>query len=243
MDTNNSQVDISVVLPIYNEEGNMEPLLEEIVQALTPLEKKFEIVCVDDCSKDSTVEKLKELREKDARVILLQHHKNFGQSAAQATGFHKAKGDIIVTLDSDRQNNPADIPKLLALIGEYDCVCGIRKKRRDNIIRKISSRTANKIRDWLTGDSVKDSGCNLRAIKKEALEEIPLFNGTHRFMPTLLRIKGKKVKEIEVDHRPRTWGKSNYGVWNRALRGLRDCLGIRWWKARSFPQNRCKSEK
>lgn len=232
---------ISVVLPIYNEEGNLEPLILEIAKVLEPLQTPFEILCVDDGSQDNSVSKLKELAKADPRVIVICHLRNFGQSAAQATGFYYAKGKIIMTLDSDGQNNPADLPNMLELLEKenYDCVCGARVKRQDNWIRRLSSRIANRVRNWLTGDKIQDSGCNLRVIRKSALLEIPMFNGTHRFLPTLLRYKGKRVFEISVNHRPRTWGKTKYGIGNRAWRGLMDCLAMRWWKKRCFPVDRC----
>ncbi len=232
--------EISVILPIYNEKGNIETLVREIIAALEPLSRPFEILCVDDGSKDGSLETILSLASKDARVFALSHIKNFGQSAAQASGFSNARGSIMVTLDADGQNNPADIPRLLALIGEYDCACGIRGKRRDTWVRRLSSRIANRVRNGITGDSIQDSGCTLRAIKKDCLKEIPIFNGMHRFLPSLLRFKGKKVIEIPVDHRERTWGESKYGIRNRAFRGLIDTLAIRWWKARSFPQERLK---
>ncbi len=143
--------EISVVLPIYNEKGNIEPLVKEIIAALEPTGRMFEILCVDDGSKDESLSTILSLAEKDKRIVALSHKKNFGQSAAQATGFAKARGEILVTLDADGQNNPADIPRLLALLPENDCACGIRAKRRDTWIRKLSSRIANRVRNWITG--------------------------------------------------------------------------------------------
>lgn len=230
--------EISVILPIYNEEGNIEKMVEEIVAALEPLQRSFEILCVDDASQDKSVEKMKEVQAREKRIVIRRHKRNFGQSAAQATGFRHAQGSILVTLDADGQNNPADIPNLLALLGEYDCVCGIRRKRQDSWAKKKASKIGNGVRNWLTGDKIQDSGCTLRAFYKESLREIPIFNGMHRFLPTLLRTKGKRVTETLVDHRPRTWGKSKYGIKDRAWRGLLDCLAIRWWTKRSFPQER-----
>ena len=232
--------EISVVLPIYNEKGNIEPLVKEIIAALEPTGRMFEILCVDDGSKDESLSTILSLAEKDKRIVALSHKKNFGQSAAQATGFAKARGEILVTLDADGQNNPADIPRLLALLPENDCACGIRAKRRDTWIRKLSSCIANRVRNWITGDRIQDSGCTLRVIKKNCLKEIPVFNGMHRFLPSLLRFKGWKVIEILIDHRERTWGVSKYGIRNRAFRGLIDTIAVRWWKARSFPQERLK---
>ena len=235
----NGLVEISVILPIYNEEGNIEPLVHEIVQALEPLGKSFEIICVDDGSKDHGLEVMVSLRQKDPRIVVLSHRRNFGQSAAQATGFRYAQGRIFATLDADRQNDPADLPKLIEQLANADCVCGVRRKRQDNWLRKVASRIGNGFRNWLTGDRIRDSGCTLRVIKREALTEIPMFNGMHRFLPTLLRFQGRQVVELEVNHRPRVWGVSKYGIIKRAMRGLLDCLAIRWWKWRCFAQERC----
>lgn len=236
--------EISVILPIYNEQGNLEPLIAEIIQALESLHTPFEILGVDDGSSDGSVEKLKELASRDPRITAVCHRRNFGQSAAQATGFLHAKGQWVMTLDADGQNNPADLPKMLELLKKdnYDCVCGVRTKRQDNWVRRMSSKVANSIRNWLTGDQIRDAGCTLRVIRKDALVEIPMFNGMHRFLPTLLRYKGKRVLEMVVDHRPRTWGQTKYGIGNRAWRGLIDCLAMRWWKKRCFPVDRCESK-
>ena len=174
-------------------------------------------------------------------VKVIRHSKNCGQSAAVATGFANANGEFIITLDSDLQNDPADLPKLIeALTPDLAAVCGRRANRQDNFIRKASSRIGNGVRNWLTGDQVADTGCALRVIRKSALYEIPVFNGLHRFLPTLLRIKGHQVIEIPVSHRPRVAGVSKYGVANRAWRGLVDCIAIRWFKKRAFPANRLK---
>jgi glycosyltransferase involved in cell wall biosynthesis len=234
---------ISVILPIFNEEGNMEPLIGEIIQALEPISPSFEVVCVDDCSTDRTIEVLRSLNQKDSRVVVLSHSRNFGQSAAQATGFRYAKGGIFITMDADRQNDPADIPTLLQAFVDTDCVCGIRRKRQDNRLRKIASKIGNGFRNWLTGDRIRDSGCTFRVMRRECLLEIPMFNGMHRFLPTLLRFQGRRVAEVEIGHRPRVWGKSKYGILNRAFRGLLDCMAIRWWKWRCFPQDRCRADK
>lgn len=232
------QLDISVVLPMLNEEGNIEPLLQEITQVLEKLRLTFEIICVDDGSSDGSAVVLKTLQGKDARVVPVYHRSNFGQSAAQATGFGCARGQVIVTMDADRQNDPADMPRLLEALTDVDCVCGIRQKRHDSWRRKVASRIGNTVRDWLTGDHVQDSGCTLRAIRSACLREIPVFNGMHRFLPTLLRFQGRLVREIPVNHRARVWGYSKYGILSRGIRGLFDCLAVRWWKWRAVPQQR-----
>ncbi len=232
------QPEISVILPIYNEKGNLAALTQEIISALIPIQKAFEIVCVDDGSKDGSVETLQELQQKDTRIVLVRHIRNFGQSAAQATGFRYARGNILITLDADGQNNPADIPHLLSLLPGYDCVCGVRRKRQDTWVRRMSSKIGNGVRNWITGDQIQDAGCTFRVFYRSALLEIPIFNGMHRFLPTLLRFKGKRVIETVIDHRPRTWGETKYGIRNRAWRGLLDCIAIRWCKMRCFPAAR-----
>ncbi|OGV73139.1 MAG: hypothetical protein A3K19_14965 [Lentisphaerae bacterium RIFOXYB12_FULL_65_16] len=233
----------SVVLPVFNEEGNMVPLIEDIRRALEPTTREFEIICVDDASKDNSVSTIRDLRQKDPRIILLRHRRNFGQSAAFATGFAQARGDVVITMDSDRQNDPADIPNFLAAIADADCVCGIRQKRQDTWVKRASSRIANRVRTWLTGDSVRDTGCAFRAMRRECLRELPVFNGMHRFLPSLLRFQGRRVTQIPIRHHPRVWGRSNYGILNRGFRGLVDCLGVRWWSLRAVPQDRLLEEK
>lgn len=234
------EINISVVLPVYNEAGNMEKLIEEIRTALQPTNYAFEILCIDDGSSDNSAEIIQKLHLQYEEVILIQHKKNFGQSAAQATGFRYAKGEWIITLDADGQNNPEDMPKLLSLAtDDIDCVCGVRKKRLDTWVRRMSSKIANKVRNFLTGDKISDAGCTFRVIRKSCLREIPVFNGMHRFIPTLLRWKGFHITEVEIGHRDRTWGVSKYGIRNRAWRGLVDCIALRWWKSRCFIQERC----
>lgn len=235
----NSDIEISVILPIFNEEGNIEPLIGEIRAALAPVTPHFEIIGVDDGSTDGSLAVLHSLQRQDPRVVVYAHRRNFGQSAAQATGILYACGAVIVTLDADRQNDPADIPRLLQALADTDCVCGVRQKRHDNWMRRVASRIGNGFRNWLTGDRIRDSGCTLRAMRREVLREIPMFNGMHRFLPTLLRFQGRRVLELQVNHRPRVWGKSKYGILQRGVRGLFDCLAIRWWKWRAFPQDRC----
>jgi len=173
-------------------------------------------------------------------VRSLRHRRNFGQSAAVATGFQAARGQWIATLDGDGQNDPADLPRMLdeARRAGVDCVTGVRAKRQDDFIRRLSSRVANGFRNWATGDRVSDSGCGARVVRAACVGELPVFNGLHRFMPTLLRAKGFTVVETPVNHRPRLRGVSKYGLHNRLWRGLRDCFGVRWFKARAVPAMR-----
>jgi glycosyltransferase involved in cell wall biosynthesis len=149
-----------------------------------------------------------------------------------AAGFRAALGSVIVTLDADLQNDPADIPILLEKMGEYDCVCGWRMKRNDGWLRRISSRIANKVRNRLSGECIRDTGCSLKAYRADLLKRIYLFRGAHRFLPTLLKMEGATVTEVPVNHRPRELGRSKYGLWNRVFCSFRDLLGIQWMKCR-----------
>ncbi len=235
--TENS-VELSIVIPIFNEEDNIEPLFEELFPVLQKTKKRFEVICVDDASTDNSLSVLQKATKKYPELRIVRHKINSGESAAGATGFANARGEIIITIDGDQQNDPADIPMLLKEIENSDAVCGVRRKREDDWVKRISSRIANKFRNFVTGDNISDAGCTYRAIKKSALREIPVFNGMHRFLPTLLRIQGYKVKEVLVNHRPRTRGQSKYGIGNRMFRGIIDCLAMRWWKKRCVPADR-----
>jgi dolichol-phosphate mannosyltransferase len=237
-----SEVELSVVIPIYNEEENIAPLLEELFPVLRGTGKTFEVLCVDDASTDSSLSVLKEQQKKYAELRIVRHNINSGESAAGASGFANAEGGVIVTIDGDQQNDPADIPALLRTLEGADAVCGVRRKREDDWVKRISSRVANRFRNRVTGDKISDAGCTFRALKADTLREIPVFNGMHRFLPTLLRLQGYKVVEILVNHRPRTRGKSKYGIGNRMFRGLIDCFAIRWWRRRCVPANRVLSD-
>jgi len=237
-----SEVELSVVIPIYNEEENIPPLLEELFPVLRGTGKTFEVLCVDDASTDSSLSVLKEQQKKYAELRIVRHSINSGESAAGASGFANAGGGVIVTIDGDQQNDPADIPALLKTLESADAVCGVRRKREDDWVKRISSRVANRFRNRVTGDEISDAGCTFRALKADTLREIPVFNGMHRFLPTLLRLQGYKVVEILVNHRPRTRGKSKYGIGNRMFRGLIDCFAIRWWRRRCVPANRVLSD-
>ncbi len=233
-----SSVDLSVVVPCYNEEENIGPLVRELVEVLTPLGKSFEILFVDDCSTDRTVARVWEIRAEFPAVRLVRHTNNWGQSAAISTGFQMARGAILVTLDADLQNDPHDIPILLEYLSNADLVCGIRARRKDPWIRRLSSRIGNAFRNLITGDSIVDTGCSLRVLKREVVHELPRFNGLHRFLPTLARFQGFRVVEVPVNHRPRQFGKSKYGIGNRLWRGILDCLAVRWFKYRLFSSER-----
>ena len=234
---------VSVILPVFNEEENLEPLLNEITTTLRMLGGPFEILAVDDASTDGSLARLHALQRVHPELRLLRHRFNSGQSAAFAAGFAHARGAVVVTLDADGQNDPHDIPALLgALNPGIACVTGIRRKREDSGLRRFSSRLANAYRNWITGDRVTDAGCTFRAVRREALREVPVFNGLHRFLPTILRRQGFTVLELPVNHRPRTRGVSKYGVRNRLWRGIRDCFAMRWYAARAIRADRLHPE-
>ena len=223
-----SAPDLSVVIPLYNEEDNVVELVEQVHQALSG--RNYEIVLIDDGSSDQTAARVPKT---DSAIRLLRFKKNSGQSAAMHAGIHSARGNIIVTLDGDLQNDPADIPLLLTKIDEgSDLVCGYRAKRKDTPFKRLQSRIANAVRSRFVGDGVRDTGCTLKAMRRECREALLLFNGMHRFIPALIRNMGYKVSEVPVNHRPRVHGVSKYGFGNRALRATMDMFGVRWLNSR-----------
>ncbi|MCC6234182.1 MAG: glycosyltransferase family 2 protein [Verrucomicrobiales bacterium] len=233
----------SVILPVFNERDNVGPLIEEIREALQPLDQPWEVLAVDDCSRDDSVEVLRAMQATHPELRILRHRRNCGQSAAFASGLSQARGEVVITLDSDRQNDPADLPRMIALLKPgIAAVLGVRKRREDSGVRRLSSRLANGYRDWLTGVQVRDAGCFLRVMRREALRELPVFNGLHRFVATLLSYQGYAFVELEVNHRARVAGRSNYGIGNRLWRGIRDCFAMRWYRARAIPGNRLHPE-
>lgn len=224
--------EISLVIPVYNEEENLPVLQGEIRQAMERTGRPYEVIYVDDGSTDGSPAVLGGLAGQDRRVRVLRQRRNSGQSAALDAGFRFARGEIVVTLDADLQNDPADIPRLLERIGDHDVVSGVRTRRQDSWVRKVSSRIANGIRNKVTHESVTDVGCTLRAARAEYLRRIPVFNGMHRFLPTLLRMEGARVTEVPVNHRPRLHGQPKYNIRNRIWRALMDLFGVRWLQTR-----------
>ena len=224
---------LSVVVPFYNEEDNVEPLHREVDAAVADVTGGVEFVYVDDGSRDGTRERLLGLAKRDPRIRVLRLEPNSGQSAAFEAGFQAARGEVTVTLDGDLQNDPADIPRLLAALDRADVVNGVRQNRRDGFVRKLSSRIGNGFRNLVTRESVTDVGCSLRAMRTAYAKRVKLFRGMHRFLPTLLRLEGATVTEIPVHHRPRRHGSSKYGIGNRAFVGFVDVLAVRWMQARA----------
>ncbi len=220
---------VSVVIPLYNEEDNIAPLQDELATALTGLD--YELVLVDDCSSDQTLARIR----RGPGVRVLEFSKNTGQSAAMYAGIHAARGDVIVLLDGDRQNDPADIPRLLAEIGKgADLACGYRAKRQDSLSKKLTSRVANFVRSRFTGDGVRDTGCTLKAMRRECREALVPFYGMHRFLPALIKGMGYRLVELPVNHRPRTAGVSKYGFGNRAWKATCDMFAVKWLLSRQI---------
>lgn len=218
--------DLSIVIPVHNEEQNIVPLVEELGKALAG--SSAEVIFVDDGSTDRTLERLRDAARSDDRIRIAHFRRNLGQTAAMAAGFRMARGQAVVTLDGDLQNDPADVPALVALLKEWDVVCGVRVKRRDTWLKRISSRIANGFRNWATGDNIVDTGCTLKAFRRQWLQNLELYRGMHRFLPTLLKMRGARVTQVPVRHRPRRAGKTHYGTWGRMVKGLADVWAVRW---------------
>jgi len=225
---------LSVVIPVFDEAGNLEALHRELSSVLDGLREPAEILFVDDGSRDASPVLLARLAAGDPRVRLVTLDRNHGQSAALDAGFRRARGEVVATLDADLQNDPADLPRLLALLDRADVVNGVRATRRDGWVRKLSSRIGNGFRNWMTGESVTDVGCSLRVMRAEPLSRVKMFRGMHRFLPTLLRMEGARVIEVPVAHRPRLAGSSKYGIANRLFTGLHDVLAVRWMQRRAL---------
>ena len=226
--------DFSVVVPLYNERGNLGPLRNELVPVMESLGGSFEVIFVDDGSTDGSAEVLRALRSADPRIRVLTFERNAGQTAAMAAGFDAARGAVVVTLDADLQNDPRDIPLLIEKLDGYDAVIGWRAQRRDTLLRRASSRIGNAVRNALSDDDIIDTGCSLKAYRREALARIKLFTGMHRFLPTLLKMEGFRVFQVKVGHRPRLSGDSKYGVRNRLVKSFTDLLAVRWMKRRTL---------
>src|SRR6266550_213542 len=218
---------ISVIVPLFNEEENISILQSELRAALDGLD--YEILFVDDGSVDCTIERI----ETAPNVRLIRFEKNTGQSAALYAGLRAARGANVVLIDGDLQNDPADIPRLLAEIARgADLVCGYRINRQDTLVKRLTSWIANAVRSRFTKDGVRDTGCTLKAIRREFISALVPFKGMHRFIPALIKGAGYRLVEIPVNHRPRRFGRSKYGLGNRALRATIDMFGVRWLLSR-----------
>jgi dolichol-phosphate mannosyltransferase len=222
----------SLVIPVHNEEANLSLLIHGLKPVMDKIGKPYEIILVDDGSTDGSYGKMAELQSAVPQLVLVRFRGRNGQTAAFDAGFHRAKGTVVITLDADLQYDPEDIPNLLSHLDEADVVCGWRGQRADNLVRRVSSVIANAVRNRFSHDQVRDVGCSLRAIKREGLDRIKLYEGMHRFLPTLLKMEGMRIVEVPVHHRPRLYGNTKYNIRNRLFKSLMDLFAIRWMKRR-----------
>lgn len=224
---------LSVVVPVYNELDSIEPLVDSVRAALGSA-IPWELVLVDDGSTDGSRERMREQAQLEPRLRIISLNGNHGQTAALSAGFQCARGSAVATLDADLQNDPRDLLEMLRVLGENDvqAVVGYRATRKDNLVRRLSSRIANAIRRSLTGDQLRDVGCSTKVFQREALQDLQLFNGMHRFLPILLKMHGGRVMEVPVAHHERQFGQSKYGISNRAFRAFADLLAVHWMQSR-----------
>jgi len=225
---------ISYVIPVYNEEGNIENLFAEIQRVAEGLAVPYEVLFVDDCSSDRSLAIIKDLAATHRQVAYLSFERNCGQSAALYAGFQAATGEVVITMDADLQNDPADIPAMLEHYGDYQMVTGWRHNRQDSWSKKIASKIGNGFRNRLTGETIHDTGCSLKVMQAEPLKRIKMFKGLHRFLPTLMRLEGARVKEVKVNHRPRLHGVSKYTNLRRGIEGFYDVIAVRWMLKRNL---------
>lgn len=232
MTAQGSPVDISVVMPAYNEEESLPVLVDEIEKTLGPLGRAYEVVVVDDGSTDATREVMRGLAASKSFVRPLYFDRNYGQTSAFDAGIKAARGARIVLIDADGQNDPADIPRLLGELDRFDAAVGWRRERKDPWTKKLTSRFANAVRKMATGDTTHDTGCSLKAFRAECIKRVKLYNGMHRFLATLAALEGASITEVPVNHRPRRFGKSKYNIFNRAVRPALDLLAVMWMRRR-----------
>jgi len=225
-------IKLSVIAPVYNEEDNIIALYHSITEAVEKKVESYEIILVNDGSRDRSAKILNELAGSDQAVKVVHFEKNCGQTAAIWAGMKKSVGELIAIIDADLQTDPRDIFKLMPYIKKFDFVNGKRIDRKDTLLKKVSSKVGNAVRNWLTGDKIYDTGCPMKLMKREVADSYYLYNGMHRFLPTLAKMNGFRVIEIAVSHRERKFGVSKYGVLNRAFVGLMDAIVIGWLRKR-----------
>ncbi len=228
-------IKISIVAPVYNEQDNVLPLASELHMLHSAI-PNLEVLLVDDGSSDQTWARVIEAQSRFPTVRGLHYAQNRGQSHAMLVGLTLATGDVLVTIDGDLQNNPADIPRMLEELQDYDAVCGFRAKRKDTWARRVGSRLANRVRNWATHDGIRDTGCSLKVFRKICVNDLPHVEGVHRFMPAYFKLNGRKMKEVAVDHRARTMGTSKYTNMKRLPRTVFDLFGFVWYRKRYLLQ-------
>ena len=230
------EIHVSFVAPAFNEADNLPRLVEEVAAAAAVIGQPWEFVIANDSSTDGSDDVLRGLMAQTPQLRVIEVHPRSGQSAALEAGLAAAHGRFIATMDADLQNDPAEIPRLLAMLvaDECDMVNGWRKDRRDPLLRRITTKGGNFARNFLTRESIRDSGCGLKVYRREVARKWKLFNGMHRYLPTLAKMNGFRVLEVPVHHRPRTAGKAKYGFWNRFFKVLRDAVAVRWMQSRNL---------
>ena len=229
--------ELSLFLPVLDEEENLRPMHAKIQEALKSLGKTAEVIYVDDGSTDKSLQILREIAAEDEHVRVISLRRNYGQTAAMSAGIDAAKGEILIPMDADLQNDPRDLPLLLEGMRKFDCVCGSRVAARaqgDNFIRILSSRIANWVRNSISGDNISDSGCCFRVFKRECVADLKFFKGMHRFMPTLIKMEGFTVTEVPIRQNHRRSGQSHYNIGNRMFSSFYDLLAVSWMKKRMF---------
>jgi len=222
----------TVVVPLKNEEDNILDLINELEPIMQGLAAPWELICIDDGSTDNTLNILTETAQEKSYLRVLVFDRNYGQSCAFDAGFKNARGEWVITLDGDRQNDPNDIPKLLTVTPNYDLICGYRFNRRDPWHKKITSRLANFVRSRFCRDEMKDTGCSLKVYRSTCLKHIKMYKGMHRFLPALFKIEGFRVAEVPVNHRERTKGQTKYNFFNRSFNTIADMVAVRWMAKR-----------
>lgn len=222
----------SVVIPLKNEASNIITLINELEPIMYGMGHPWELICIDDGSTDGTRQILSSLVSQKPYLRIILFIKNYGQSSAFDAGFKAARGQYVITLDGDGQNDPKDIPRLVELIRDCDLVCGIRLKRKDSFTKRMTSKLANSVRRWVCDDGVEDTGCSLKVYRKDCLSHIKMYHGMHRFLPALFKMEGFRIKQTPVYHRERLKGKSNYHFFNRSLNTVVDLLAVRWMQKR-----------
>lgn len=225
-------MEISVVIPVYNEKENIQPMVERIEEVFSKNFKEYEIIFINDGSYDGTHDKLEKVKKLNPHVKAFHFTENNGQSAGIDAGFKKASGDLVLMMDGDMQTDPEDVLKLMKYIPEYDVVNGRRATREDGFKRKLASKIGNGFRNFVTGDNIQDTGCPLKLFKKEVVKSFVLFDGMHRFLPTLAKYRGFKVTEVPVRHYDRVYGESKYRVFGRGFKAFKDVFAVRWMKNR-----------
>ncbi len=224
----------SVIIPLHNEESCIIDLIQELEPVMQHMQQPWELICVDDGSTDRTQKILTDLLPIKPYLKIVVFDKNYGQSSAFDAGFKAARGDYIITLDGDGQNDPKDIPKLIAFSSKYDLVCGVRVNRKDTWFKRLSSKCANRLRNWLCDVDIIDTGCSLKVYRRECLTKIKLYNGLHRHFPILFKIEGFNIYQEPVNHRPRLRGVSKYNLFNRSFNTISDLLAVYWMKKRQL---------